>query len=340
MNPTPPLPIGIVGLNFGRHILEQLKLAHISRDFRLAAVCDLDAAKASDYAARYGVKAFTSLDDLLADPEIPVIGLFIGPVGRAAVIRRILQAGKDVMTTKPFETDPEAALEVLHEARRLGRVVHLNSPSPTPPEDLAQIMAWVKEHKLGAPVGVRADVWASYREKADGTWYDDPAKCPVPPIFRLGIYLINDLVQLFGPVKDVQILQSRLFTGRPTADNGQLSLLFENGALGNIFASFCVNDGDHYRNTLTLNFENGTIYRNAGPDRVGQQSELSLVMNVNNKREVVARAVAAGTSGAYQWDVCARAIRGEKLENEITPEQIVAGLRIIQSMSAAASKLG
>ena len=340
MNPLPPLPIGIIGLNFGRHILEQLKLEHVSRNFRLAAVCDLDAAKATDYATRYGVKSFTSLDALLADPEIPVIGLFIGPVGRAAVIRRIIKAGKDVMTTKPFETDPEAALEVLHEARRLGRVVHLNSPSPTPPEDLAQILTWVKDHKLGAPVGARADVWASYREKADGTWYDDPAKCPVPPIFRLGIYLINDLVQLFGPVRDVHVLQSRIFTGRPTADNGQLGLLFENGAIGNIFASFCVNDGDHYRNTLTLNFENGTIYRNAGPDRVGNQSELSLVMNRANKREIAARAIVAGTSGAYQWDVFARAVRGEKLKNETTPEQIVAGIRIIQSMSAAATQLG
>lgn len=75
------------------------------------------------------------------------------------------------------------------------------------------------------PLGARADIWASYREQADGTWYDDPQKCPVAPVFLLGIYLINDLIQLFGPVRDVQVLQSRLSTGRPTADNGQLSLL-------------------------------------------------------------------------------------------------------------------
>ena len=339
MNTPAPLPIGIVGLNFGRHILDQLVRDNVKTHLRLAAVCDMDAPKAADYATRFGVKAFTSLDDLIADPAIPAIGLFTGPVGRSALIRKIIRAGTDVITTKPFETDPDAALEVLREARSLGRVVHLNSPGPVPPDDIAQILSWVSEYKLGVPVGARADVWASYREQADGTWYDDPQKCPVAPIFRLGIYLINDLVQLFGPVRDVQVLQSRLFTGRPTADNGQLNLLFENGALGNIFASFCVNDGDHYRNTLTLNFENGTIYRNAGPDRTGNLSELSLVMSRDNQRTVVARTTVAGTSGSYNWEAFARAVRGEKLANETTPEQVAAGIRIIQAMSKSASTL-
>jgi hypothetical protein len=50
---------------------------------------------------------------LIADPNIPVIGLYTGPVGRAALIHRIIEAGKDVMTTKPFELDSEAALAVM-----------------------------------------------------------------------------------------------------------------------------------------------------------------------------------------------------------------------------------
>src|SRR5690606_35100525 len=123
-----PLPIGIVGLNFGRHILDQLARDDVKLHLRLAAVCDMDALKAADYATRFGVKAYTSIDDLIADPAIPAIGLFTGPVGRAALIRKIIHAGKDVITTKPFETDPDAALDVLREARSIGRVVHLNSP--------------------------------------------------------------------------------------------------------------------------------------------------------------------------------------------------------------------
>ena len=111
MNTPRPLRIGIVGLNFGRHILEQLKLDAVRRDFELAAVCDLDAAKAADYAGRYSVKAYSSLHDLLADPSIPAIGLFTGPVGRAQIIRKIMQAGKDIITTKPFSVSNKALIE-------------------------------------------------------------------------------------------------------------------------------------------------------------------------------------------------------------------------------------
>jgi predicted dehydrogenase len=333
------LPVGIVGLNFGRHIIDQLVAGDGAPWLRVAAVCDLDAAKASAMAAKIGggALAFDDLQKLIDAPGIPAIGLFTGPAGRAALIRRVIRAGKDVITTKPFETDPDAALAVLREARELGRVVHLNSPSPLPAPDIAQIERWRAAYNLGAPVGARADIWASYRETADGTWYDDPARCPAAPIFRLGIYLINDLVRLLGPVADAHVMQTRLFTGRPTPDNAQLSLRFENGALGCVFASFCVEDGDYYRNGLTLNFENGTIYRNLGPARAdGNKSELSLVQIRDGARQVVARAEVAGASGSYQWEAFVRAVRREPFagsESPATPEQIAAGLRVIQMMS-------
>ncbi len=330
------IPIGIVGLNFGRHVIEQLLTSLTGEQFEIVAVCDLDAAKAQSMAERLGVKAYTNFDEFLTDPNFNAVGLFTGPGGRAGLIRRIIEAGKDVITTKPFENDPQAALEVLREAEKLGRTVHLNSPSPLLPPDLAQIQSWREEFNLGKPVAARADVWVSYREQADGSWYDDPKKCPVAPIFRLGIYLINDLIQIFGPAQTVQVLHSRLFEGRPTPDNAQLGILFKNGGLANIFASFCVDDGDYYRNSLTLNFENGTIYRNVGPDR-SDEEEITLVMSKDGKRIVVARVEveAANRSGHYQWDNFARAISGEKLENARTPEEIVAGLQVIQAMAKA-----
>lgn len=331
------IPIGIVGLNFGRHIVETLVSKSASRLFHIAAVCDQDRPKADMYAEQTGARAYYDLDQLLVDASIPAIGLFTGPVGRAALIERCIHAGKHVLTTKPFEADPSAALAVLREARQLGRAVHLNSPSPELPGDVAQIRDWRQEFDLGHPVACRADVWCSYNESADGSWYDDPEKCPTAPIFRLGIYLINDLVRLFGPARQVQVLQSRLLTGRPTADNAQLGILFESGAIANIFASFCINDGDHYRNGLTLNFERGTVYRNVGPRWGGRDYELSLVMSGSAGREIVAETVVRkedGT-GTYQWEVFARACRGEHLHDAVTPEQLVDGLRVLQAMARA-----
>jgi len=86
----------------------------------LTAVCDLDRAKCDQVAAKYGVKAYYDLDDVIADEDIPVICLITGPVNRADLIRRTIRAGKDVMTTKPFELDAESSNSI---ARQAGMII-------------------------------------------------------------------------------------------------------------------------------------------------------------------------------------------------------------------------
>jgi len=330
--------IVVVGLNFGRGMVREILSPKASPYVELAGVCDLDRAKAAEVGAEHGLPVYASLDEVLADPEIAAIGLFTGPVGRAALMDRMIEAGKHVMTTKPLEADPEAALAVLRKARRLGRAIHLNSPSALPGEDMVQVEAWREELGLGRIVAARAETWVSYREEADGGWYDDPEKCPVAPIFRLGIYLINDLLRLFGPARRVQVLSSRLFTGRPTPDNAQLGIEFENGGLANVFASFCVGDGDFYRTSLALNFENGTVYRNVGPGRTALEHgtcQLTCVQPRDGRGVIVAETVLPSMSGAYDWATFARAVRGDTLSGEATPEDVAAGIRVIAAMARA-----
>jgi predicted dehydrogenase len=333
------LPIAIVGLNFGHHIILQLQKEPAKSLFEIVAVCDLDRARANKKAKELKVKAYYEVDDLIADSEISIVGLFTGPKDRADLLRKIIRAGKDVMTTKPFEVDPKAAEAILKEAKKLGRVIHLNSPAPTQSQDLAQIARWHGEFHLGRPIGARADVWAFYREAADGTWYDDPLRCPVAPIFRLGIYLINDLIDLFGPVEAVQAFHSRVFTKRPTPDNGQLALRFKNGALANIFSSFCVDDGQFYRNTLTLNFERGTIYRNHPPaiqtPANFNKCDLMLVTR-KQKQSIVLKKKSLELSGGYQWQAFHHAVLSRdhsKVARVPSSGQIIESLKVIQAMS-------
>lgn len=332
------IPIGVVGLNWGRNVIrEQIVNGPASEHFELAAVCCKEADKVDACANEFGVKPYYTFDDLLRDQKIPALGLMTGPVGRAELIRRAVEAGKHVMTTKPIEIDPEAALEVLRLAKDRRRVVHLNSPTPLPSPDIRQMMEWREELALGRPIAARADIWSSYREEPDGSWYDDPVKCPVAPIFRLGIYLINDLIRLIGTPRAVSVMSSRLFTGRPTPDNAQLSLLFDNGAIANIFSSFCVNDAQWWLSSLTLNYENGTIYRNVGPARgmnPRERPELTVVTNDGGfprSRSIVAD----GSTEDYQWSAFHRAIQGKPVQGDLTDEQVVAALRVVRAMARA-----
>ncbi|MBN8708897.1 MAG: hypothetical protein BGO12_19235 [Verrucomicrobia bacterium 61-8] len=331
------IPFAVIGLNYGRWIVDSL----LDRDqagshFAIAGVCDSDSGRASSMAQKAGVPAMT-FEEILADPGIPAVGLFTGPAGRAGLIRQLIRAGKHVMTTKPFERDIQAAKDILREARELGCAVHLNSPEPITPPDLVVIDAWRKTHDLGRPIGCRADTYASYFEDADGTWYDDPASCPVAPVFRIGIYLINDLIRILGEAEAVQVMTSRIRTGRPTPDNAQIGILFRSGAIASVFASLCIDDGQRWSDTLTLNFERGTIYRNVGPLVFGgaeSATRLSLLTQKDGT-PVTEEIRCPKRSGQYQWEAFHRAINGEEIH---TPaDTVLSALQVVAAMARAES---
>lgn len=330
-----PLSLAVVGLSFGRHILASLQNPGNKSFFNLLAVSDLRASLAQDTAKEFGVKAYESLDEVLEDDSIDVVALYTQPYGRAKLLRKILRAGKDVMTTKPFELDEEEAENVLREAQRLGRVVHLNSPSPEPTQDLAQIKAWAEKFNLGRLVSARGEVWASYLEEADGSWMDDPLLCPGGAMMRLGIYLVNDIVHLAGPIDQVNMLGTRVRTGRPTPDNSLLTLSCVSGCLASVYASLCVDDGDRYSNGLTLNYERGTIYRNIGTSCTPPKSEkssLSLIMRNGSERRIMAEKVFDEVSGIYQWESFYRAVTGRNSISDDYVQKIVEGVKVLAAM--------
>ena len=156
------------------------------------------------------------------------------------------------------------------------------------------------------------------------------------PLFRLGIYALNDIVRFFGEPESVQVTQSRIFTGRPTADSGVLTIRFKSGAIATIFASFCVGGDIPYGDALTMNFENGTIYRGVGPRTNHQECMLKLITGGSPSPVVREVAIPAGNrSGSYQWAVFHRAIHGEIPETVVEPSHVAAAIRIIRAMSLA-----
>lgn len=331
--------LGLVGLNFGRHIVRDLMEGKGAEDIELCAVCDLDGEKVREHATAYGLRGYTDINALLADPQIEAVGLFTGPAGRAGLVAKIIRAGKHVMTTKPLELDAGGMLAVLHEAREKRLAVHLNSPGPLPAADTAQILEWQAEFALGPAIGARWETYALYNEKPDGSWQDDPERCPVAPIFRLGIYGINELLQIFGPAQSVQVCHSRIFTGRPTPDNAQMSISFSSGGLASIYASFCIGNGRPYPNSLNLHFRNGSITRNTAPtpqaeEDNGAQMTLQALDGAGSRIIRQANFPSHTRAGAYQWNNFKRAVRsGSPLPGEISPELLVNGIRLINAMA-------
>ena len=330
------IKLGIVGLGYGEWIINDIVNNEITPYFTITGACDLNQKRVDHITKTYGVKGYGSLEEMLQDDQIQAIGLFTAPLGRAKMIEQIIDAKKDVITTKPFELDAIAAEKILQKARLMGRKIMLNSPSPLLSPNLAQITDWVETYKLGRIVGSRCDIWASYREVEDGLWYDEKHLCPVAPIFRLGIYLINDLVRLFGEAKTVQVLHSRIFTKRPTPDNAQMGILFENGGIANVFASFCIEDGQYYKSSMVLNFERGTIYCNMNPmtyDQVKLETAFSIVTLGVDEKQVVKKTTVPGSTVEYDWKAFYDILTGVIEIPVETDQNIVNAIGIINAMA-------
>lgn len=176
--PLPPLGFAVVGLEHA-HIFGQCR-GLLAAGAQLRWVYDPDPAKVTSFRAEFpATRAAREMDEILADPAVTLVASAVIPGDRAALGRRVMQAGKDFFTDKP----PFTTLEQLAEARRtaaatgrkhlvylserlehggvrratelaatgaLGRVVHVSSFLP---------------HRLNAP---QRPAWFFDRERAGG----------------------------------------------------------------------------------------------------------------------------------------------------------------------------
>lgn len=123
------LGLGVLGLGEGRSIIS----AGLRSDrWNVAALCDLNETLGRERCAEFGLPAASytnSLDALLANPAVDVVGIYTPDHLHAEHILRVLRAGKHVVCTKPFLHDLSRAREVLDAARTSGKRVMVGQSS-------------------------------------------------------------------------------------------------------------------------------------------------------------------------------------------------------------------
>jgi predicted dehydrogenase len=260
------------------------------------------------------------------------------PWGRRVLIEKLAARKKHIMTTKPFELNPSEGYKAIQIAKNAGIVLYLNSPSPDISKEMKQIQKWSDEFNLGNPVGARAEMWAKKQVRAGESWYKDRSRCPVAPIFRIGIYLINKLVLMFGEAESVQVMHSILNPESPLPTTAQLSIRFKTGAICSVYVSFDVDDGMAHRNAFTVNFERGTLYSNVGPiasDKEWEDLHLELVTRSEKGKRPKISSMSIQENHSYPWESFYNAINGNHLPQNNYADKIIAGLNIIEAMARA-----
>ena len=121
------LCIGVLGLGEGRSVISAVKNSSL---WELGNVCDLNERLCRERVAEFGLEKYTTrYEDLLADPEIDVIGIYTPDQLHAAHIIMALEAGKHVVCTKPLMVDLTMARQLLAAQKASGKQVFIGQSS-------------------------------------------------------------------------------------------------------------------------------------------------------------------------------------------------------------------
>lgn len=116
--------IGIVGAG---GIVEYAHLiAYAKAGLEVVGVYDLNQGKAQAMAQKNGFKAFSTLEDLLADPKVEVVDIAVLPQAQPEIALKALNAGKHLLCQKPLALEVQTALETVRQAEARGLKVAVN----------------------------------------------------------------------------------------------------------------------------------------------------------------------------------------------------------------------
>src|SRR5438067_652617 len=121
----------------------------------LAAVCDIDPVRADEAAARWGVPATYSVQDLLRSHDLDAVSVATGGFENGSLhyepVMECLAAGKHVLCEKPISNDLREARQMVRFAEQQGLYLGINlNHRFVPPA--ARAKRWLDDGKLGAPL--------------------------------------------------------------------------------------------------------------------------------------------------------------------------------------------
>lgn len=185
----------------------------------IAAIADMDHARAVSRAQQYGVRAL-SVEEMLQDPELELVINLTIPQAHADVNLQALEANKHVYVEKPFAVTLEEGRQVLRLAKEKGLYAG-GAPDTFLGGGLQTCIKLIQDGAIGTIVGATAFMMSGGHE----SWHPDPAfyyKKGGGPLFDMGPYYMTALVAMLGPVKRVtgaarMTRQERLITSQPKA---------------------------------------------------------------------------------------------------------------------------
>jgi len=273
--------VGIVGAgNISEIYLKNLTT--IFDNVNVVGIADILVERARDRADKFGVGAF-SVEEILHHPDVDVIVNLTIPAAHADIASEAIANGKSAYNEKPLAINREDGRRLLESAAAKGVRVG-SAPDTFLGGGLQSARKYLDDGVIGNPVAVSALMLGHGME----TWHPDPYFFFQPgagPLFDVGVYYVQALASILGPVARVSALSSISFPERivgsgpkkgeripvNTPTHIMSAIEFESGVVGNLGASFDVWDTNHA--TLVIYGTEGTL-RLPDPNTFGGPIEL------------------------------------------------------------------
>ena len=194
-----PHRVGIVGLGvISRQYLDVLA-GHPA--VTIAAVADLDEARAAAVAAELPGARALPVDELLTKSEVETVLNLTVPAAHAEIALRAIQGTKHLYGEKPLAATFDAARTVIDVAAEAGVTVGC-APDTVLGSGTQTARAAIDAGLIGRPLSASAVMVTPGHER----WHPNPDFYYRPgggPLLDMGPYYLSALVQLLGPIRSV-----------------------------------------------------------------------------------------------------------------------------------------
>ncbi len=228
------------------------------KDAVLVGAADFKPEFSEKFCAKYGIKQYMSVEEMLAAPEIDVVCICTPSGLHAGYAIQVANAGKHVICEKPLALTVEDCDKVIKACDDAGVKCCVISQSRFT-KTTQTIKKALEEGKLGKIV--TADISMKYFRSQEyydvsgwrGTWKMDGGGA----LMNQGIHGIDAVQYLMGNVKSVYGYARTLARNIEVEDTCSAVLEFENGAIGIIQGTTSVYPG--YPRRISISGTKGTI---------------------------------------------------------------------------------
>ena len=213
-------------------------------DACLMGAADHSPARAQDFAGKYGIKAYDSYEQMLADELIDAVCICTPSSFHADNAIAALNAGKYVVLEKPMAItveDTQRVIEACEENQRMLTVISQLRFS----QDVLRIKRLLEENAFGKIVlcNLSMKYWREPAYYASSPWKGTLKYDGGGALMNQGIHGVDLMLYIAGDAKLIYAKKQTAFHSVEVEDVAVATLEFANGALGTIHASTCTYPG-------------------------------------------------------------------------------------------------